>query len=236
MDRHLTLRAGSQAAVWAAAVAAAGLAWAGLGAAAVARPHHADTHPESYFQSAAMWLAMMVAMMAPAVAPWIAAYARLIGRGAAPALLFVAGYAVVWSGYSLAVAALQTGLAQSRLLHAGALDVRLGGAILVGAGLYQLSPVRGACLTHCRNPLTYFLARWRDGPIGGFRLGVEHGAWCVGCCWALMLTGFALGVMNLAWMAVLTLLIGLEQLSPAGARVGRLAGGGFVVWGLLLLR
>ena len=83
--------------------------------------------------------------------------------------------------------------------------------------------------------MSYFLSRWRNGPGGAFRMGLSHGAFCVGCCWALMLTGFALGVMNLAWMAVLTLVIAVETLAPQGERIGRLAGAALVVWGLVLL-
>jgi predicted metal-binding membrane protein len=109
------------------------------------------------------------------------------------------------------------------------------GAVLVASGVSQFVPLRQACLSHCRNPLTYFLARWRDGPAGGFRMGAVHGAFCLGCCWMIMLSGFALGVMNLAWMAVLTAMVCLEQLAPNGVWLGRAFGAGLAVWGLVLL-
>ncbi len=116
-----------------------------------------------------------------------------------------------------------------------ALLAPLAGLVLVGAGLYQVTPAKAACLEHCRTPMSYFLSRWRNGPGGAFRMGLSHGAFCVGCCWALMLTGFALGVMNLAWMAVLTVVIAVETFAPRGERIGRLAGAALVVWGLILL-
>ena len=107
--------------------------------------------------------------------------------------------------------------------------------MLVSAGAFQFVPLKGACLAHCRNPLSYFLARWNNGPIGGFRLGVSHGAYCLGCCWLLMLTALAMGVMNLAWMAVLTVVVALEQVAPAGVWVGRAFGVVLIAWGAWLL-
>ncbi len=112
---------------------------------------------------------------------------------------------------------------------------RVGGALLIVAGLFQWSPLKTACLRHCRNPLSFFLSRWRDGPAGAFRMGFRHGAYCVACCWALMALAFALGVMNLLWMAALTLLLCLEKIAPAGRGTGRAFGLAFVVWGVGLL-
>ncbi|MGE3887071.1 MAG: DUF2182 domain-containing protein [Vicinamibacterales bacterium] len=188
-----------------------------------------------------MWQAMVVAMMTPTVLPWVSTFARLTapsGVGVPTALAvaaFPAGYFAIWLAYSAAAAALQTALQQLGLLADDRVAVPLGGAVLILAGLSQFLPLKRACLAHCRNPLTYFLARWRNGPIGGLRLGVTHGAYCLGCCWLVMLSGFGMGLMNLAWMAVLTLVLCLEQVAPGGERVGRAAGVAMAAWGLALI-
>jgi len=109
----------------------------------------------------------------------------------------------------------------------------LAGAILIAAGAYQLTSWKGACLTHCRSPLGFLMSHWREGKLGALRMGFFHGAWCLGCCWALMCVLFAVGVMNLAWVAALTCFVLLEKTGPAGATVARLAGAGMVVLGIL---
>lgn len=172
----------------------------------------------------ATWVVMMSAMMAPTVWPWLTTFARM----AAPvsgwprvrsASVFASGYLVAWALYSIALA-----LAQRGLERAGGWDpIRglspwLAAAVLAGAGVYQLAPIKRACLRHCRNPLSYFLARWRNGP-SGFRLGFSHGLYCVGCCWVLMATALAIGVMNLVWMALLAAVVFAEQVLPGGQRI-----------------
>lgn len=204
-------------------------AWAWLAGATPFAPHAHTLDTPSFALTVTMWQAMVVAMMAPVVAPWMAAYARLLApAGAAPTLgataSFVAGYFLVWLAYSTAAAALHVTLQRLGLLGPGGMAGMAGGVVLAGAGLVQFLPVRRACLRHCRNPLTYLLARWRNGPPGGLRLGVTHGAYCLGCCWLLMLTGLAMGVMNLAWMAGLTSVLVVEQTLPFGERVGRAFG------------
>lgn len=199
--------------------------------------HAAGTGAGSFALAVAMWQAMIVAMMTPTVLPWISAYGRLAAQPpAAPrwraSLPFASGYLAIWTAYSIAIAALQVFLARGGVFHLDRLEAPLGGAVLVAAGLFQFAPVKAACLTHCRNPLSYFLAHWKNGPIGGFRLGISHGTYCLGCCWLLMLTGFGVGVMNLAWMALLTLVVVAEQVAPWGVHVGRVAGAGLVAWGL----
>ncbi len=194
----------------------------------------------SFVAAVAMWQVMMTAMMAPVVVPWVRAFAALAGRDGgsrmAASALFGSGYMVVWLGYSLVSAAAQVGVQRAAWFdHAGRLPAAAGGAVLLVAGLVQLTPLKQACLSHCRNPLTYFLRRWHDGPPDGFRLGLTHGAYCVGCCWALMATAFALGLMNLAWMAVLTALTAAEQLAPGGRRIGQVAGGAMMAWGIVRL-
>jgi len=114
-------------------------------------------------------------------------------------------------------------------------SARLGGAILIAAGVYQLTPFKGACLTHCRSPLGFLMSHWRGGTAGALRMGIAHGTYCVGCCWALMGVLFVVGVMNLAWVAALTVFVLVEKIGPAGAIVARAAGlvmiaAGALVW------
>lgn len=184
-----------------------------------------------------MWLAMMVVMMAPVVTPWVRAYATMVaptpsGGTWVPALPFIAGYGVVWAVYSLAMALVQTGLATSAQLADGHLGTATGAVVLIAAGTFQFTRLKAACLTHCRSPLSFFLARWHDGATGGLRLGLTHGLYCVGCCWLLMATGFALGVMNPSWMAIVAVVVLVEQMTPVGPLVGRLFGGLLIAAGV----
>ncbi len=214
-------------------------AWTALAGTALFTPHHHAATVPAFAAAVVMWLAMVVAMMTPTVMPWILAYATLVTPAGGPRSwraigAFTAGYAVVWLGYSVLAAALQTTLARAGLLVSDQVGARLGGAVLVAAGVFQFLPLKGACLAHCRSPLGYFVARWRDGPIGGLRLGLAHGLYCLGCCWLVMLTALAMGVMNLAWMAVVTAVVVLEQVAPAGPLVARLCGVGLIGWGVWL--
>jgi predicted metal-binding membrane protein len=224
----------------AAAILAALAAWAALAGAAFFTPHRHGSTASLFLATVVMWLSMAVAMMTPTVLPWIAAYARLVAPSDKTTAwraigAFTGGYFAVWLVYSMVAATLQMGLARAGLLMGDRVGAVLGGSVLVAAGAFQFAPLKGACLAHCRNPLTYFLARWHDGPLGGFRLGVSHGAFCLGCCWLVMLTALAMGVMNLAWMAVLTVVMALEQTAPAGVWVGRACGLLLVAWGGWLL-
>jgi predicted metal-binding membrane protein len=195
------------------------------------------SHSSSLALAAAAWLAMTVAMMTPAVAPWVTAYATLIApRSNGPAWIrawpFVAGYGVVWSIFAVAMAVAQAALAAAGWLVGERVGYAAGGGVLIAAGSFQFTAVKAACLAHCRNPLSFFLARWRDGALGGFRLGASHALYCLGCCWLLMATGFALGVMNLVWMAVLAAVIVLEQAAPRGLALGRLFGVALIAMGV----
>jgi len=201
--------------------------------------------------AALMWFGMMAAMMLPVSVPWVRVLVSLsdgdgrVRSGAPPALvprrwlwahvrsgaLFLAGYLSVWLLFSVAAAAVQLGVAGVVPLGR---DTPVAGFFLVGAGLYQLSPVKAACLRHCRNPLTWFLTRWRDGPRGALGMGWGHGLYCLGCCWALMALALVLGVMNLLWMAVLAAVVCIENLAPCGPVAGRVAGVGLVVWGVVV--
>jgi predicted metal-binding membrane protein len=176
-------------------------------------------HPESDFvATAAASTAMMAVMMTPSVWPWIGAYHRFAGvqgefdsrsAKAWATTAFAGGYLAAWALFSVAVTVVHA------IVRAPA---AYGGALLIFAGVFQLSPFKQACLSHCRNPLSFLLARWQDGPTPAFRLGMLHGGYCVGCCWALMLTAFAAGLMSLWWMAALALLTFVEQVVPWGAR------------------
>ncbi|MFO1068583.1 MAG: DUF2182 domain-containing protein [Geminicoccaceae bacterium] len=176
----------------------------------------------------AMWWLMMLAMMLPGAAPAILLFDAIGRRTAAggSTLAFVAGYAVAWAGFSAVAVALQAALQRNGLLTPMLLGhgAWLNGALLVAAGLWQLSPLKAVCLEHCRSPVGFLTRHWRGGAAGALRLGLLHGAWCVACCWALMLLLFVGGVMNLAWIAVLALLVLAEKTLPGGARYARLAG------------
>ena len=186
-----------------------------------------------------MWVAMMAAMMVPASAPMIAMVANISrnrrDRAApyAPTAVFVAGYLAVWGGFSLLATlaqwALETFARQDAMAPAPPV---LAGLLLLGAGLYQLTPLQASCLTQCRSPLGFLTLHWREGITGAFGLGARHGAFCVGCCWALMALLFAAGVMNVFAIAALTTLVLAERLLPWGERLARAAGIALVLAGM----
>jgi predicted metal-binding membrane protein len=190
----------------------------------------------AYPAVAAMWLLMAVAMMLPTAAPAIHIYSGLAAkewRGGGYARLlagFVGGYLAMWGGFALAAAAAQIWLAQTGALSAPALT----GAILIGAGAYQLSALKAACLTKCRNPMAFFLSHWAEGASGALKMGLRHGLICLGCCWALMLLMFAFGAMNLVWMGLLGLFMLLEKTAPHAALWGRWTGFGLIGSGVAI--
>jgi predicted metal-binding membrane protein len=191
----------------------------------------------AFFPLVLVWFGMMAAMMAPTACPWVRAFHRFSGRERAAAvgdtLRFSLGYLAAWLGYSIAAAVAQTTLHTAGLMQP-ARDFAIapiGAAVLLLAGLYQFAPLKRACLTHCRSPFGYFLTRWRGGPIGAVRMGLHHGLFCVACCWAVMATAFAVGVMNVWWMVVLGGLALAEQIAPWGQMPRRLIGIAFLVAG-----
>jgi predicted metal-binding membrane protein len=170
-----------------------------------------------------VWVVMMAAMMFPSIAPMVVIHVRLqegqresAARDAGTTACFVAGYLVAWSAAGL------VGYSVYRLGSAAAGDAfawdnagpYLAGGIVVAAAAYQLTPLKDACLRHCRSPLMFLISHWRPGLAGGLRMGIVHGGWCIGCCWALMAALFALGVMSLGWMALIAALIAAEKLLP----------------------
>jgi predicted metal-binding membrane protein len=183
------------------------------------------------------WVAMMAAMMLPAVLPVVRLYQRAAERGtAAPVSYFLAGYAVIWSVVGLPVYWVWRQL-QQPLAQASPAVGRLAGAVLIGAALYQLSPMKKACLRHCRSPLNFFMRHATNlrRSSGAVKLGARHGLYCLGCCWMLMAVLVALGTMQLFWMAVVAGLIFLEKVTSFGEYVAVGAGVGFFVLGVVLM-
>jgi predicted metal-binding membrane protein len=168
-----------------------------------------------------VWIVMMAAMMFPSVAPTTALYARMARRERRGApLVFTAGYLATWAAAGLVaygVFELGRALLGGELAWDGG-GRWLAGAVLLAAAAYELTPFKGACLSKCRSPLGFLLGAWRDGLRGALGMGVRHGAWCLGCCWALMASLFALGVMSLVWMVFVAALIALEKTLPWGGR------------------
>ncbi len=186
-----------------------------------------------------MWAVMMVGMMAGTAAPMLLLFAGAhAGRGtqnrASAVTLFGLGYIIVWLGFSAAAALAQWMLHQAAMLSPAmaASNSRLAGGILVAAGAYQLTPVKGACLIRCRSPLGFLMTNWRDGSLGALQMGLRHGMYCLGCCWLLMCVLFVTGVMNLVWVAALTVFVLVEKVGPAGLFVARVAGALMIAVGI----
>lgn len=191
----------------------------------------------------AMWAVMMAAMMLPSAAPMILLYSIIARSKAASGELvtasggFMLGYVAVWAAFSLAAAALQYVLELSALLSPmmETTSTFLAGAVLITAGLYQWTPLKQFCLRHCRSPIEFLTTHWRAGVRGAFVMGFRHGAYCVGCCWLLMLLLFVGGVMNFTWIGGIALFILIEKLAPAGHWIGRGAGVLLIAWGAATL-
>lgn len=186
-----------------------------------------------------MWSIMMVGMMVPSAAPIMLLHARVcrrrVGR-VAPTGSFLAGYLAAWMLFSLGATALQWGFEQLGVLSpmlAGTSPV-FGAAVLIAAGVYQLTPWKNACLTHCRSPMDFLGRRWRNGAAGALRMGLEHGAYCVGCCWLLMVFMFAVGAMDLFWMAAVAFFVLAEKVATSGRQVARVAAAVLILAGLAL--
>lgn len=203
------------------------------------------SHPQGTFTqfalTALMWAVMMVGMMLPSAMPMVLLFATVQRRHAArpglPIAAFVAGYFLVWGTFSVVAAALQT-LLSSTMLLAPTMSLTsgwIGGLLFLAAGAYEFSPLKRRCLDHCRSPLAFVMAHWRPGLSGAVRMGIEHGAFCLGCCWVLMLLLFVGGVMNLAWVAALTALVLVQKIAPGGAMLSRVTGGVLLAIGLVLL-
>jgi predicted metal-binding membrane protein len=192
---------------------------------------------------ATMWAVMMVAMMIPSAAPTILLFASISRRRRAqgiPAVrtgFFTLGYLITWTAFAVVAATAQWGLHGAALVSAAMTTASplLGGLLLIAAGVYQWLPLKRTCLTHCRSPLDFFVAEWREGQAGALAMGFRHGIHCVGCCWLLMGLLFVAGVMNLLWIAAIAGFVLVEKVMPGGRIVGRVAGAALVGWGLLTI-
>ncbi len=208
-------------------------------------PESAPWQPIEFGYVFAMWVVMMIGMMTPSAAPMILIYARVGRQGAsagqpfAASAWFAAGYLLSWTGFSLVATSAQWALQRTALLTPmmeSASNI-LGGIVLIAAGLYQWTAFKDACLSYCQAPLTFIMRHggFRREAGGALMLGLRHGLYCIGCCWAIMVLLFVGGVMNLLWIAALAILVLLEKVLPFGRLVARLAGIAFVVGGAWLL-
>jgi predicted metal-binding membrane protein len=187
-----------------------------------------------------MWAAMTLAMMLPTAGPMVLTYAEIADTGARKGepvvspLVLTAGYVAVWFGFALAASVLQWALAHAGLMTGGSVGRALGGAIFIAAGFYQFSTLKQGCLTQCQRPFPFFFSNWTDERAGVFRLGLRQGLYCLGCCWAAMLVMFAVGTMNVVWMAALGVLMTIEKVTTT-LRFSQAVGAAFVVAGLVMV-
>lgn len=187
-----------------------------------------------------MWCLMVLAMMVPTFVPSVRTYLDLRTSGATSTLhafSLIGGYALVWFAFAGIGASIQFALASANVLGPNGVSTShwLTSALLIGAGVYQISPAKDACLTRCRAPLTYFIGRWRPGHVGALAMGVELGMLCVGCCWALMALAFVGGTMNMLWMGAATLFMILEKLPDIGRPLTKPLGAVLIGAGLVAL-
>lgn len=209
----------------------------------MAMPGSAALGPGDAVMLGLMWMVMMITIMTPTAAPMLLVYSRVQrnrrrdDRPWVPTSVFLAGYLVAWAGYSVFAAGVQVGLHELALLDSpmAAATPMLGGTLLVIAGLFQWTRLKDRCLSHCRTPTQFLLADWREGRWGAFVMGLEHGWFCLGCCWVLMALMFVAGAMNLLWMAAITLFVLLEKVAPHGETIGRVGEAAMVLWGGWLL-
>jgi predicted metal-binding membrane protein len=190
-----------------------------------------------------MWTEMMVAMMIPSAAPIILTFAMVQRKRReqkqpfVPVGIFLSGYLLVWTLFSAFAAIAQWVLHAKSLLSPMmvANNPMFGGALLIAAGLFQWTPLKHSCLTHCRSPLSFLMTDWREGNFGAFVMGFKHGAYCSGCCWILMLLLFVAGVMNIFWIAVIAIFVLIEKIVSRGLLLGQIAGGLLIIWGIWIL-
>jgi len=186
-----------------------------------------------------MWSEMMVAMMLPSAAPMILTFAMVNRKRReqegpfVPAGIFALGYLAIWTAFSALAAAGQWTLHGAALLSPmmASTSPLLAGLLLIAAGVFQFTPLKNACLTHCRSPMSFLMTDWREGTRGALLMGLKHGAHCAGCCWMLMALLFVVGVMNMWWVAIIAVFVLLEKIAPKGLWLGKVAGALLVGWG-----
>lgn len=190
-----------------------------------------------------MWAVMMIAMMVPSAVPMIQAFLAVneqrqnSSRPLVPVGVFLLGYLVVWTSFSALATLAQWGLHKAALLSPMmvATSPVVSGGLLLAAGVFQWTPLKRACLSGCRSPLSFLMSGWRDGNAGAFSMGLRHGAYCVGCCWALMALLFVVGVMNLLWIALIALFVMAEKILPRGELLGHIGGVALVTAGIAVM-
>jgi predicted metal-binding membrane protein len=191
----------------------------------------------------AIWWAMMPGMMLPSAAPMILTFATINRRKReraqpfVPTIVFTVGYLIAWGLFGVFATLVDWGLDRGALISptTGRLGPVLGALVVAVAGIYQLTPLKFVCLTHCRSPFDFILNHWRDGATGALRMGLEHGLYCLGCCWFLMALLFAAGLMSLLWMAAITVFVFVEKLFPAGQWIARTSGVAMIGFSIYLL-
>ncbi len=200
-----------------------------------------------FFFTFIMWAVMMVAMMTPSAAPMVLVFSKLnrqrhpqqtsVLAAGLPTGIFLSGYLIVWASFSAVATATQWGLHSIALLSPmmESTSPVLGGALLIGAGVFQFTSLKQTCLAHCRSPLGFLMSEWRQGCLGALRMGMHHGAYCVGCCWLLMALLFVAGVMNLLWVATIAAYVLIEKVAPDARWLSRATGFLIIAWGTWLI-
>lgn len=191
----------------------------------------------------AIWVVMMIAMMFPAAAPMILTFARVHndrrekGKAFVPTWVFVSAYLLIWTLFGVIAYAAALGIEMLAQQSMWLMDnaARIAGVVFILAGVYQLTPLKYACLSKCRSPLGFIMSSWREGYLGSFRMGLEHGLFCFGCCWFLFVILFPLGIMNIAAMAIITVLIFAEKSLAYGVQIAHIAAIALIVYGILVI-
>jgi predicted metal-binding membrane protein len=212
-------------------------------ASAVAMPTIIQWSAADFVFMLVMWAVMMFAMMLPSVTPTVMIFGRVrekrqaAGRPLVPTGAFVTGYLLAWVGFSVLATVANWGLHSGGSMSSmmGEVAPVIGGGLLIGAGVFQWTPLKNACLEHCRSPMSFLMHHWREGLSGATLMGLHHGTYCLGCCWLLMLLLFVLGVMNLPWLAVLTIVVLAEKTLPRGEILSRGLGLLLIAWGAWLI-
>jgi len=208
--------------------------------AAMPRGHPADWSVAYAALTLLMWAVMMAAMMLPSAGPMLLLHARIVAGkplSLRQCAAFALGYLGIWTGASLAATVLQWGLDHGRLLDPmlASTSTGLSGLLLIGAGMWQFTPLKRRCLARCRGPMDFLTSAWRPGVRGSVLMGLHHGTLCLACCWGLMLLLFVAGAMNIAWVIAIAAWVLIEKVVPHVERLVPLAGIGLIAWGGLLL-
>ena len=198
--------------------------------------------PRDFFFTFLMWVVMMMAMMIPSASPMILMFTSVNHKRRekenhfVPTWIFLFGYIAVWTGFSVAATFTQWYLHKKALLSPMMVTTSpiFGGILLIAAGIFQLTPLKNRCLSFCQNPFGFLMKDWREGKWGALLMGLKHGVFCTGCCWALMILLFVMGVMNIFWIGVISILVLLEKISPKDWPSSHISGILLILWGVLM--